>query len=73
MWMGKKDEHKSKVQRRWNICIMSKAFKKWKFMTGDSKEDREGNKEPEERKERTYGIKHWGRSRAIPRIHIKVE
>eukprot|EP00965_Chrysotila_dentata_P039278 1305090-Pleurochrysis_carterae.AAC.1 len=55
MWTGKKDEHKVKVQRRWdNTCIMSKVFTRWKFMTGlkikDSKEGREGNKEPEERK-----------------------
>eukprot|EP00965_Chrysotila_dentata_P157855 5215064-Pleurochrysis_carterae.AAC.1 len=56
---------------------MSKVFKRWKFMTGlgikDDKEGREGNKGPEERKERTYGMNYWGRRKALPRSHIKVK
>eukprot|EP00965_Chrysotila_dentata_P089098 2941823-Pleurochrysis_carterae.AAC.1 len=65
-----------KVQRRLdNRCTMSKVFKRWKFMTGlennFNKEGRGGTKGREEGKQRIYGIKHWGRSKAIPRIHIK--
>eukprot|EP00965_Chrysotila_dentata_P089145 2943601-Pleurochrysis_carterae.AAC.3 len=55
---------------------MSKAFQNWRRKVGHvrvvetgGKEEGEGGKE----RERTYGIKHWGRARSIPRIHIQVK
>eukprot|EP00965_Chrysotila_dentata_P257898 6213035-Pleurochrysis_carterae.AAC.1 len=55
MWTARKNEHKAKIQRRWDDRgTMSKVFKRWKFMTGlgikDDKEGREENKGPEEKK-----------------------
>eukprot|EP00965_Chrysotila_dentata_P176459 5826669-Pleurochrysis_carterae.AAC.1 len=78
MWTGRKNEHKVNVQRRWdNRNTMSKLFKRWKLTTGfdnkDNKEETEGDKGSEERKEKTHGMKHWGRYRAIPSIHITVK
>eukprot|EP00965_Chrysotila_dentata_P092445 3050850-Pleurochrysis_carterae.AAC.4 len=55
---------------------MYKAFQKWRRgvwheydAQAERKEDGEGIKE----RERTYGIKHWGRVRTIPRIHIQLK
>eukprot|EP00965_Chrysotila_dentata_P078440 2584455-Pleurochrysis_carterae.AAC.1 len=33
----------------------------------------QGDKDEERNKEKTHGIKHWGRVRTIPRIHKQVE
>eukprot|EP00965_Chrysotila_dentata_P230309 6197692-Pleurochrysis_carterae.AAC.4 len=55
---------------------MNKTFKKWKLATGWESKDKEGRKEKEgkvEGKEKTYGIKHWDRSKTIPRIHKQVQ
>eukprot|EP00965_Chrysotila_dentata_P257955 6213056-Pleurochrysis_carterae.AAC.1 len=38
--------------------------------TGDGKRGWEAGKR---KRERTYGIKHWGRVRTIPRIHLQVK
>eukprot|EP00965_Chrysotila_dentata_P047935 1590136-Pleurochrysis_carterae.AAC.2 len=56
---------------------MSEAFQNWRRRVGHvhkaittwGKEEGEGGKG----RERTYGIKHWGRVRSIPRIHIQVK
>eukprot|EP00965_Chrysotila_dentata_P197940 6178507-Pleurochrysis_carterae.AAC.4 len=55
---------------------MKQAFKRWKSSAGyGSKTIQEGNKENnnDDHKEKTYGIKHWGRFRIAPRIHIQVK
>eukprot|EP00965_Chrysotila_dentata_P252420 6210665-Pleurochrysis_carterae.AAC.2 len=74
-WIEKKNEPKASVQRRWeHRGIVNKAPKRWKSATGDENNDKDGRteeyKENEEGEEKIYGIKHWGRVRAIPRIHI---
>eukprot|EP00965_Chrysotila_dentata_P045972 1527741-Pleurochrysis_carterae.AAC.1 len=74
-WIATKNGHKASVQRRWdNRGKMHKAFQRWRKRVGHEydaqargKEDGEGGKE----RERMYGIKHWGRVRSIPRIHIQ--
>eukprot|EP00965_Chrysotila_dentata_P216583 6189458-Pleurochrysis_carterae.AAC.1 len=71
-WVTIKNEHKTSVQRRWdNRGKMHKAFQKlrrgvWHAYNAQAerKEDGEGRIE----RERTYGMKHWGRVRTIPRI-----
>eukprot|EP00965_Chrysotila_dentata_P250376 6209408-Pleurochrysis_carterae.AAC.2 len=66
-----KNEHKASVQKRWdNRGTMNKAFQRWRKRVwyeyqATGKEDGKREKESE----RTYGIKHWGRVRTIPRIH----
>eukprot|EP00965_Chrysotila_dentata_P238409 6202480-Pleurochrysis_carterae.AAC.1 len=55
---------------------MHKAFQRWrKGVWHEYDAQAEGREEGEERGkgERTYGVKHWGRSRTIPRIHIQVK
>eukprot|EP00965_Chrysotila_dentata_P187571 6172227-Pleurochrysis_carterae.AAC.5 len=74
-WVTMKNEHKAKVQRRWdNRGKMHEAFQIWRKGVGheydiqaEGKEEKEGRIE----RERTYGIKHWGRVRTISRIHIQ--
>eukprot|EP00965_Chrysotila_dentata_P262098 6214469-Pleurochrysis_carterae.AAC.1 len=55
---------------------MHMAFQRWRrgigydnHAHGLGAEDGVGDIE----KEKTYGIKHWGRVRTIPRIHIQVK
>eukprot|EP00965_Chrysotila_dentata_P060793 2014712-Pleurochrysis_carterae.AAC.1 len=78
--MEKKNEHKASVQRRWDHRGKTlKLFMRWKRTVGyiqDEQERHDGGKgkEIEEaKKEKTHGIKYWGRVRSIPRIHIGQE
>eukprot|EP00965_Chrysotila_dentata_P208996 6185029-Pleurochrysis_carterae.AAC.1 len=75
-WIKTKNEHKAKVQYRWdNRDKTRKAFQSWRKRVGyendelmmEGKEDEERGRE----RERTYGIKNWGRVRSIPKIHIQ--
>eukprot|EP00965_Chrysotila_dentata_P106407 3514381-Pleurochrysis_carterae.AAC.1 len=72
-WMGERDRHKAYVQRRWdNRGIMREALQKWKIIITQAHKSDGGEKEHKERKgniEKKYGIKHWGRVRAIPTLH----
>eukprot|EP00965_Chrysotila_dentata_P234061 6199967-Pleurochrysis_carterae.AAC.1 len=72
-----KNEHKNKVQGRWdNRDKINKAFQTWKKrVLHELDEQAEGKEEGEERseKEKTYGIKYWGKIRTIPRIHKQVK
>eukprot|EP00965_Chrysotila_dentata_P008179 267169-Pleurochrysis_carterae.AAC.1 len=78
-WTEKKDEHKASVQRRWdNRGSMSKAFKRWKITTtGWESNDKKGKKKTRGRGRRkrgqSYGIKHWGRIKTIPKILTQVQ
>eukprot|EP00965_Chrysotila_dentata_P220115 6191583-Pleurochrysis_carterae.AAC.3 len=76
-WVIKKNKHKASVQRRWdNRGKMHMAFQRCrKGLWQDYDTHAAGIEEEEGRieKERTYGIKHWGRVRTIPRIHIQVK
>eukprot|EP00965_Chrysotila_dentata_P204130 6182154-Pleurochrysis_carterae.AAC.1 len=76
-WVITKNEHKVKVQRRWdNRGNANNAFQKWKKrVRHDCEEQVEGNEERDSRQERetTYGIKHWGKVRTIPRTHNEVK
>eukprot|EP00965_Chrysotila_dentata_P225839 6195026-Pleurochrysis_carterae.AAC.1 len=76
-WILMKNEHKATVQGRWdNRGKMSKAFQTWKKMVKHEPDEQTGGKEDESgrlERERTYGIKHWGKVRAIPRMHIQVK
>eukprot|EP00965_Chrysotila_dentata_P124781 4125580-Pleurochrysis_carterae.AAC.1 len=50
---------------------MCRAFQNWRRRVGHVNETKTGGTEEGERgneRERTYGIKHWGRARSIPRI-----
>eukprot|EP00965_Chrysotila_dentata_P257568 6212928-Pleurochrysis_carterae.AAC.3 len=58
-WTKKKNEHKAKVQRRWDDKgMMNVAFKRWKSTTGYKDATEKGGKEKnrDEQKEKTYGI-----------------
>eukprot|EP00965_Chrysotila_dentata_P124228 4106610-Pleurochrysis_carterae.AAC.1 len=72
-WMTVKNEHKANVQRRWdNRGIMNKVFQRlrervWRGYNAQAMGKEDGKREKE--RDRTYGIKHWGRVRTIPRIH----
>eukprot|EP00965_Chrysotila_dentata_P011593 379276-Pleurochrysis_carterae.AAC.1 len=76
-WIAIKNEHKVKVQRRWdNRGNMNKAFQNWKKRVGfeqdeqtEGKEDGKGRSE----REKTYGIKYWGKVRTMPRMHKQVK
>eukprot|EP00965_Chrysotila_dentata_P200734 6180140-Pleurochrysis_carterae.AAC.4 len=76
-WMEKKNEHRAYVQQRWdNRGIMNKAFQKWKSLIRGRRNDKDqgqGYRDVEGNKEKTYGIKDWGRVRTIPRIHKQVK
>eukprot|EP00965_Chrysotila_dentata_P163486 5398335-Pleurochrysis_carterae.AAC.1 len=76
-WMEKKNEHKARVQRRWdNRGIMKEAFQTWKTFTGRAYMETVEGKENEKDKgatERTYGIKRWGKIRTTPRLHKQVK
>eukprot|EP00965_Chrysotila_dentata_P078654 2592327-Pleurochrysis_carterae.AAC.1 len=76
-WMDKKNEDKARVQRRWdNRGIMKGAFQKWKTLIRHEHMDKGGgeeHKEENEKIEKTHGIKHWGRVRTIPRLHMQVK
>ena len=76
-WITTKNEHKVKVQRRWdNRGKMNKAFQRWKIkITRENEEQVDGKEEGDKRleKERTYGIKNWGKVRTISRIHKQVK
>eukprot|EP00965_Chrysotila_dentata_P042823 1421333-Pleurochrysis_carterae.AAC.1 len=72
-WIATKNAHKAKVQRRWdNRGKMNKAFQRWRRRVKHEDEERVDGKEEGDRrleKDRTYGIKNWGKVRTIPRIH----
>eukprot|EP00965_Chrysotila_dentata_P198294 6178695-Pleurochrysis_carterae.AAC.5 len=75
--MAKKNEHKAHVQRRWdNRGIMKEAFQKWKSLMQHEHTDKDwgqAHKEEGGSKVKTYGIKHWGRVRTIPRVNQQVK
>eukprot|EP00965_Chrysotila_dentata_P188753 6172930-Pleurochrysis_carterae.AAC.2 len=77
MWMEKKNAHKDKVQRRWdNRGKTQRMFLTWKKNTGYGSQEQKERKEKGEKEggqEKIYGIKHWGRVRSVPRIHIHVK
>eukprot|EP00965_Chrysotila_dentata_P036252 1207411-Pleurochrysis_carterae.AAC.1 len=62
VWNGKKNEHKAKVQQRWdNRGNMHKTFVRWKTALGyeDTDEEiRKGKEEEEAKLKKTYGMKH---------------
>eukprot|EP00965_Chrysotila_dentata_P189257 6173221-Pleurochrysis_carterae.AAC.2 len=76
-WMATKNEHKATVQRRWdNRGKMNKVFQTWKKSVryeyveqAEGKDDGDGR----QKREKTYGIKHWGKVRTIPKIHKQVK
>eukprot|EP00965_Chrysotila_dentata_P064495 2138581-Pleurochrysis_carterae.AAC.1 len=74
-WITAKNEHKAAVQKRWdNRDKMSKAFRNWRKrleLEGHQIRGKEDGKREIER-EKTYGIKHWGRVRSVPKIHIQM-
>eukprot|EP00965_Chrysotila_dentata_P236587 6201405-Pleurochrysis_carterae.AAC.2 len=76
-WVTTKNVQKANVQRRWdNREKMHKAFQRWgKRVWHEYEADPEGKEDGEGRIERgrTYGIKHRGRVRTIPKILIQVE
>eukprot|EP00965_Chrysotila_dentata_P142000 4694008-Pleurochrysis_carterae.AAC.1 len=76
-WVTKKNESKAGVQKRWdNRGKTYMAFQRWKRgIVHNHNPQTEGTEEGEGRteKEKTYGIKHWGRVRTIPRIHLQVK
>eukprot|EP00965_Chrysotila_dentata_P236970 6201622-Pleurochrysis_carterae.AAC.1 len=64
-WIPMKNEHKANVQRSWdNRGKTHKAFQRWRKRCGMNMRHRRGGKEDGEKgkeRERTYGIKYWGR------------
>eukprot|EP00965_Chrysotila_dentata_P167953 5545712-Pleurochrysis_carterae.AAC.1 len=76
-WIAKKNEQKDKVQKRWdNKGKINKAFQRWRAKIKHEKEEQVDGKEEGDRrleKEKTYGIKNWGKVRTIPRIHKQVK
>eukprot|EP00965_Chrysotila_dentata_P177699 5869859-Pleurochrysis_carterae.AAC.1 len=64
-WVEKKNEHRARVQRRWdNRGTTKEVFQKWKALTCRAGTERDKGTEHEKDRggtERTYGIKHWGR------------
>eukprot|EP00965_Chrysotila_dentata_P037893 1260144-Pleurochrysis_carterae.AAC.1 len=55
---------------------MNKAFQTWrKKLRHEHDEQEEGKEEGNGRleRERTYGVKHWGKVKTIPRIHKQVK
>eukprot|EP00965_Chrysotila_dentata_P105285 3477306-Pleurochrysis_carterae.AAC.1 len=74
-WMDKKNEQRARVQRRWdNRGIMKDAFQKWISLIHRVDTDRgQIRKEEKVKKEKTYGIKHWGRVRTIPKLYERVK
>eukprot|EP00965_Chrysotila_dentata_P052658 1747345-Pleurochrysis_carterae.AAC.1 len=76
MWIAIKNEHKAAVQKRWdNRHKMGKAFQTWRKRSGLESNNQIGGEEDGKReieKERTYGIKYWGRIRSVPKIHEQV-
>eukprot|EP00965_Chrysotila_dentata_P141826 4687742-Pleurochrysis_carterae.AAC.1 len=55
---------------------MNKAFQNWKANIKNEKEEQVDGKEKGDsrlEKEKTYGIKNWGKVRTIPRIHKQVK
>eukprot|EP00965_Chrysotila_dentata_P035784 1190910-Pleurochrysis_carterae.AAC.1 len=77
MWVTTKNEHKANVQRRWdNRGKRNKAFQSWKLRAKHECHDQAERQEDGDRRlerERTYGIKIWGKVRTIPRIHEQVK
>eukprot|EP00965_Chrysotila_dentata_P238478 6202525-Pleurochrysis_carterae.AAC.1 len=70
MWIEKKNEHKASVQRRRaNRGKIFNIFKRWQETIGyvqDEQKEQDGRKgkvDEEGKKEKTYGIKYWGRVR----------
>eukprot|EP00965_Chrysotila_dentata_P172982 5708927-Pleurochrysis_carterae.AAC.1 len=74
-WTNKKNDNKAKVQRRWdNRGIMKEAFQKGKLLIRPEQMVKGvEHKEGKMNNEKTYGIKHWGRVRAIPRLHKQIK
>eukprot|EP00965_Chrysotila_dentata_P031262 1040775-Pleurochrysis_carterae.AAC.1 len=76
-WIAMKNEHKANVQRRLdNRGKTHKAFQRWREKVWHAYEAQTGGKEDGEKgkeRERTYGIKCWGRVRSIPRIHVQIK
>eukprot|EP00965_Chrysotila_dentata_P063365 2100156-Pleurochrysis_carterae.AAC.1 len=72
-WIKIENEHKAKVQYRWdNRTKTKKAFQIWRKKVGHEWEaQKSGKEEGVKERERTYGIKNWGRVRPIPKIHIQ--
>eukprot|EP00965_Chrysotila_dentata_P043248 1437183-Pleurochrysis_carterae.AAC.1 len=55
---------------------MHMAFQRWRKEVCQDYDTQAGGTEEWEgkvEKERTHGIKHWGRVRTIPRVHIQVK
>eukprot|EP00965_Chrysotila_dentata_P020395 675971-Pleurochrysis_carterae.AAC.1 len=55
---------------------MRKAFQSWRKRLWPEYNTHSGGKEERKRRaerEKTYGIKHWGRVRSIPKIHTQVK
>eukprot|EP00965_Chrysotila_dentata_P043204 1435223-Pleurochrysis_carterae.AAC.1 len=77
MWVATKNEHKAIVQRRWdNRGKMNKAFQSWKLRVKHEYHDQTEGQENGDRgleRERTYGIKNWGKVRTMSRIHEQVK
>eukprot|EP00965_Chrysotila_dentata_P147350 4864394-Pleurochrysis_carterae.AAC.1 len=82
LWIEKKNENKASVQRRWdNKGKTLKLFMRWKRNAGYGRGEHDPNrgkgvevKETEGGKtEKAYGIKHWGRVRTVPRMHLRVK
>ena len=77
MWITIKNEHKAEVQKRWdNRGQMRKAFQNWRKKLWPEYSTHIGRKEGGKRgteREKTYGIKHWGRVRSVPKIHTQVK
>eukprot|EP00965_Chrysotila_dentata_P159030 5253810-Pleurochrysis_carterae.AAC.1 len=70
-WVAKKNEHKAKVQRRWdNREKVYNTFQTWKKRV---RQEYDGRVEAEEdgdrrlNREKTYGNKYWGKVRTIYR------
>eukprot|EP00965_Chrysotila_dentata_P134433 4445922-Pleurochrysis_carterae.AAC.1 len=83
-WMDKKNEHRAFVQKRWdNRGITKEVFQKWKAITRsgkaitrpDSSDNDKGTEHEKDKgiNEKTYGIKHWGRVRTVPKLHKQVK
>eukprot|EP00965_Chrysotila_dentata_P234798 6200384-Pleurochrysis_carterae.AAC.4 len=77
MWITIKNEYEAEVQRRWIIggkCVRHsrvgkrEVWPEYCIQIG-RKEDRERGKE----REKTYGIKYWGRVRSVPKLHTQFQ
>eukprot|EP00965_Chrysotila_dentata_P113546 3752426-Pleurochrysis_carterae.AAC.1 len=73
-----KNEHKAYVQRRRdNRGNMNKAlFQRWRSRVRHECDEQVEEKEDWNRRlerKRTYGIKHWGKVRSIPKIYKQVK